>query len=132
MYDLIFDNDNSHQWYLLVGGRNCGRTYFLERSRMKYWDYINGCVVDDSSYAPIYNGHEVYIETYEVGENCRINIVYTEEIKKNENMHYFKERVCNQSGIQLSDLGKLIRFCVPDKKYKEIYGDELDVKQEVR
>lgn len=86
----------------------------------KYWDEGNGCVTDDKSCALIYDGGNFYIETYDVYDRDRISIMYSEEQKKNENMYYFRKAVCEQDGIELNELGKLVRFGVPTEVYKKI------------
>lgn len=94
---------------------------------MKYWDDVNCCVTDDNSYAPIYDGGEMYIETYDiVPGKSRFSIAYTEEIKNNGNMYLFRKQMCEKHGLLYSDLHKLIRLRVPTEKYKEIYKEEHD------
>jgi len=84
-----------------------------------YWDEGNGKVTTDSSYAPIIKGQNIYIETYEIyGTNERISIAYTQSIKDNENMYYFRKRILNAHRLEYCDLGKLVKFEVPSKVYK--------------
>lgn len=84
-----------------------------------YWDEGNGKVTKDSSYALIIKGQDIYIETYEIyGTNNRINIAYTQTTKENENMYYYRQRILTMRGLEYSDLGKLVKFVVPNKIYK--------------
>lgn len=95
---------------------------------MKYWDSTNGCITDDESFAPIYDGGDLYIETYSLNhyDKVRIDIAYTEAIKQSGFLYQFKESVCKSHGVRLNDLYRLVRLCVPTNKYKEIYGEVKD------
>ena len=86
-----------------------------------YWDEANGKVTTDSDYAPIYDGGQFYIETWDIGDGQRISICYTDETKHTLNMYDFRERCCKDNGITLNHLRKLIRLAVPTDKYKETY-----------
>ena len=90
----------------------------------KYWDEGNGCVTDDKSCALIYDGGSFYFEIYEFNDNKKISIAYTPEQKKNENMYYFRKAVCERAGIELNELGKLVRFGVPTEVYKKIMQED--------
>ena len=91
---------------------------------MKYWDSANGCVKDDNSYnsyAPILDGGLIYREVYEVKDNLRLVIAYSEEDKKNLNMYDFRKYQCEKNGLKYSDLHKLIALYIPTEKYNEVY-----------
>lgn len=89
---------------------------------MKYWNEGNGIITDDSSDTPIVEGFDMYIETYELRNSSqRISIAYTQEIKDNTNMYYFRQNVLKNHNLEFNDLGNLIRFAVPKKVYDEIY-----------
>ena len=84
-----------------------------------YWDEGNGKVTKDSSYAPIINGQDIYIETYEIyGTNNRIDIAYAQITKENENMYYYRKRILNMHKLEYCDLGKLVKFVVPSSIYE--------------
>lgn len=90
-----------------------------------YWDDVNGKVTADSSYAPIIKGQDIYIETYGIyGTNkIRINIAYTQAIKENENMYYYRKAILNKNNLEYCDLGKLIKLVVPSDKYDSLAAE---------
>lgn len=83
---------------------------------MKYWDEGNGRITDDSSYAPIVDGREFYIETYELRTGMRIDINYTSETKQLENLYYYRERVLAKHHAKLNDIERLVRLAIPHEK----------------
>ena len=91
-------------------------------TKEKYWDYINGRVTDDSSYAKIWDSGSLYIETYQVyGDgDLRLDISYTQDIKNTCNLYEFRESICQRHGIHLNCLGKLLYLGVPTEIYKGI------------
>lgn len=93
-----------------------------------YWDEGNGKITKDSICTPIRKGTSIYVETYEVFENKRISIAYTQETLDNENMYYYRKHILNLHRIEYSDLGKLILFEVPcdvyDKWLSELKGEQ--------
>lgn len=93
---------------------------------IKYWDYVNGRVTDDSSFAEIIDSGNsyLYIETYKIFGNARIDIAYTQEQKDNENLYLLRESVCKQHNIKLNFLEKLLYLAVPTEVYKKIYKEE--------
>jgi hypothetical protein len=90
---------------------------------MKYWDFVNGKVTDDPEFAPIVDGKEIYIETYELRTGMRIDIAYTEETKQLENMYYYRKSVLAQHHLTVEDLGNLVRLAIPHEKYEEVMND---------
>jgi len=94
-----------------------------------YWDDVNGKVTTDSRYAPIIKGQDNYIETYEIyGTDNKIDISYTQAIKENENMYYYRKHILNMYKLEYCDLGKLIKLVIPSDKYdslvEELKGED--------
>lgn len=83
-----------------------------------YWDEINGKVTKEQKNVPIIKGKDIYIEIYEIyGTNNVIAIAYTQATKENENMYYYRKSILNMHKLDYCDLGKLIKFVIPNDKY---------------
>ena len=93
---------------------------------MKYWDEGNGKITDDPSYAPIVDGGEIYIETYELRTGMRIDIAYSQETKQLENLYYYRERVLAKHHAKLNDIERLVRLAIPSDKFKELMEEVED------
>lgn len=91
---------------------------------MKYWDEGNGRITDNPSYAPIVDGKESYIETYELRTGMLIDVAYSQETKQLENLYCYRERVLAKHHVKLNDIERLVRLAIPTEKYKEIMEDE--------
>ena len=93
---------------------------------MLYWDEGNGKITDDPSYAPIIDGGEIYIETYELRTGMRIDIAYSQETKQLENLYYYRERVLAKHHAKLNDIERLVRLAIPSDKFKELMEEVED------
>ena len=86
-----------------------------------YWDETNGRVTTDKRCALIVEGNDIYIETYELTDENRLDIAYSEITKQNFNMFDYRDSICRQHGYTIENLWELIRFTVPKEIYKQMY-----------
>lgn len=89
-----------------------------------YWDDVNGKVTDDDKWAEIYtcDGCDIYVETYEVKDYKKhggtlIDFAYSKGQKRMGTYFLLKAHL-EHNGLQMSDLGNLVRLCVPEDVYR--------------
>ena len=108
-------------------------------SKKLYWDDVNGKITDDDKWAEIYtyDGCSFYVETYEVNDYKKhggtlIDFAYSKGQKKRGTYFLLKAHLAH-NGLQMSDLGNLVRLCVPEDIYKNVvreYSYLLDERSE--
>lgn len=94
-----------------------------------YWDETDGCVTTDEGCALIVEGDGIYVETYELTDEKRIDIAYTDFEKRNLNMFDYRDSICRQYGYTIENLWELVRFTVPKDIYKQMYEEIYPVEE---
>ena len=87
-----------------------------------YWDYVNGVVTKDSSFAKIIpNPSEFYIEQYELYNGMRIDFTYTIiEKEKLYSLFEYRKSFFELHQIKENEIKKLVYLYIPYSVYKNI------------
>lgn len=96
---------------------------FLDNKEL-YWDYINGVITKDSSFAKIIpNPNEFYIEQYELYNGMKINFTYTIiEKEKLYSLFEFRRNFFKSHQIKENEIKRLVYLYIPSSIYKNIYN----------
>ena len=94
---------------------------FLDNQEL-YWDYVNGVVTKDSSFAKIIsNLCEFYIEQYELYNGMRIDFTYTIiEKEKLYSLFEYRKSFFESHQIKENEIKKLVYLYIPSSVYKNI------------
>ena len=87
-----------------------------------YWDYVNGVVTKDSSFAKIIlNPSEFYIEQYELYNGMRIDFTYTIiEKEKLYSLFEYRKKFFESHQIKENEIKRLVYLYIPYSIYKNI------------
>lgn len=94
---------------------------FLDNKEI-YWDYVNGVITKDSSFAKIIpNPNEFYIEQYELYNGMRISFGYTKnEKEKMCSLFEFRRSFFKSHQIKENEIKRLVYLYIPYSIYKKV------------
>ena len=97
---------------------------FLDSYKL-YWDYVNGIITKDSSFAKIIpNPNEFYIEQYEFYNGIRINFAYTIiEKEKMYSLFEYRKNFFESHQIKENEIKRLVYLYVPYSIYKKVINE---------